>query len=122
MEYILEKIREIRNKKGFSYENMAHDLNISTGAYRKIEMNQTKLTVERLYQIAEILDVRMEELLDIPTSKIFKQEVTENGNGYQGIENLYVENKETINKLLRQYEERIEELKEQVEFWKSQTK
>ena len=34
---------------------MAHELNTSSAAYRKIELNQTKLTVERLFQIAKIL-------------------------------------------------------------------
>ena len=113
MERIISKIQEIRKKKGYSYENMANDLNISAGAYRKIEMNQTKLTVERLYQIAEILSVKIEELLEIETNKIYKQEVSENGSVYQSID-LYL-----VQKLMDQYGERIEELKEQVEFWKS---
>ncbi len=37
MEKIIHKIAELRNKKGFSYENMARELELSTSAYRKIE-------------------------------------------------------------------------------------
>ena len=60
MEHILENIKEYRKRKGFSYETMAHELKTSPAAYRKIETNQTKLTVERLQQIAAILEMDMQ--------------------------------------------------------------
>lgn len=55
-ESILTKIKFYRLQKGWSYENMARDLGISIGAYRKIETNKTKLTLERLNQIAQIFN------------------------------------------------------------------
>ena len=54
MEKIIEKITQYRNRKGYTYENMAHDLHITPAAYRKIETGETKLTVERLFKIADI--------------------------------------------------------------------
>ena len=52
LEKIIEKITQYRNRKGYTYENMAHDLHITPAAYRKIETGETKLTVERLFKIA----------------------------------------------------------------------
>lgn len=48
MEDILSKIKEFRNKKGYSYENMAHELDTSAAAYRKIEMNRHVINYRKL--------------------------------------------------------------------------
>lgn len=56
MKGIIEKIKELRYKKGLSQENMAHELKITQPAYAKIESNETSLSVERLISIAKILD------------------------------------------------------------------
>ena len=71
---ILSNIREIRKEKGISHEAMAVNLGISQAAYTKLENKETKLTVDRLYKIAEILDTKIEKLLDLNTNKIYQQE------------------------------------------------
>lgn len=109
MEQILSKIKEYRNKKGFSYENMAHEMNTSAAAYRKIEMNQTKLSVERLYQIANILEAKVEDILEIKADKYYKQDIKDNGVGHQEIQNMYQENKEQNEKIISLYEERLKD-------------
>jgi transcriptional regulator with XRE-family HTH domain len=109
MEEILSKIKEHRKRKGFSYENMAHELNTSSAAYRKIELNQTKLTVERLFQIAQILETKVEDLLDIKADKFYKQDIKDNGIGHQEIQNLYTDNKEKTEKIEQLYEERLKD-------------
>lgn len=60
MKSLIEKIKAIRTKKGYSHEYMGHMLNISQVAYSKIEKGETKLSVDRLYKIAEILEVSIE--------------------------------------------------------------
>lgn len=109
MEKILQRIKEYRKKKGYSYDTMAHELNTSPAAYRKIELNQTKLTVERLYQIAQILEAKVEDILNIKTDKTYHQTNNDNAIGHQEIEDLYQENKEKSNKIEFLYEERIKE-------------
>ena len=109
MEDILVKIKEYRKKKGFTYENMAYELNTSAAAYRKIELNQTKLTVERLYQIAQIIEAKVEDLLDIKTDKYNKQDISDNGIGYQDIERFYADIKEKSEKIEQLYELRIKD-------------
>lgn len=64
MEQILEKIKTIRMVRGYTLEYMANELNISASTYRKVETNETKLTVVRLIEIAEILEVSLEDFFE----------------------------------------------------------
>ena len=114
LENLIRKIASIRVKKGLSYENMAQDLSITPAAYRKIEIGETKLTVERLFRISEILDTSVAELLEIDTD-ILQQTNKESATGYQQkIANFYQENKEVYEKLLQSKEEQIALLKSMV--------
>jgi len=122
MENILNRIRDIRKDKGYSYENMAEELKITAPAYRKIEANQTKLTVERLKQIAEVLDTPVSSLLDeTAATKTYHQNNHDNGTFIVAseFENYYQENKETTQKLIHVLEEEIEHLKSEIEFLRS---
>ena len=109
---ILSNIREIRKEKGISHEAMAVNLGISQAAYTKLENKETKLTVDRLYKIAEILENKNEKLLDLNTNKIYQQEFKDQSTNYQEIQNLYQENKDV-------YERLIESKDEQIVFMKS---
>jgi transcriptional regulator with XRE-family HTH domain len=77
MKEIIERIKALRNIRGYSYENMAAGLNISVSAYRKIEKNETNLTVERLFEIAHFLKVPVNQLLDIDGFSTLQQKVTD---------------------------------------------
>ena len=50
-------IRKIRESKSFTQDYLAMKFAISQNAYSKIELGYTKITVERLFQIAQILEV-----------------------------------------------------------------
>ena len=60
-----EKIRQARQQKGFSQENMADMLGISTTAYGDIERNKTELTITRATEIAGLLQVNIMELMGV---------------------------------------------------------
>ena len=111
MEKIINKIRDIRKDKGYSHEYMAHLLDISQVAYSKIEKNETKLTVERLFKIAEILEAKIEDILDIKADKVYKQDLKDNSIGHQEIQNMYQDNKEVYEKLIASKDEQIALLK-----------
>ena len=119
MERIINRIKEIRKEKGISHEAMAFDLGISQVAYSKLEKNETKLNVDRLYKIAEVLDTKVSDLLGLEVNKIYQQEFKDNSHNYQEIQNLYQENKEVYEKLLQSKDEYINLLKEQIIFYKS---
>jgi len=57
-------IRKKREEKNYTQEYLAYKLNISQNAYSKIELGYTKITVERLFQIADVLEISAAELLD----------------------------------------------------------
>jgi|SRR5690606_28462748 len=117
IEKVLEKLREARKEKGYSHENMAHELNISQGAYTNIEKNESKLSVERLLKIAEILEKPTYYFFEAkPNNVYYNQPMAENSIGMQNIDNLYQENKETYNKLTESYEAAIKNLKEEIAF------
>ena len=111
---VLENIKRARQKRGVSHEAMAVNLGITQAAYTKIERSETKLTVDRLLKIAEILDVKMEELLGL-TTQSFHQDIhdneTVNAISQQKVETLYQDNKEVYEKLIAAKDEQIALLK-----------
>ena len=52
-----ERIRNLRYSKGYTQDNMAAELDITAGAYAKIERGETDPSATRLLKIAEILEV-----------------------------------------------------------------
>jgi len=69
MNDIARNIKQIRELKSFTQEYMANELGISQPAYVKIEQGLTVLKVDRLQQIADILEVDLSVLLN--TTNIF---------------------------------------------------
>ena len=62
---IAANIRNKREYRNYTQEYLAAKLAISQNAYSKIELGYTKITVERLFQIAEVLGFEVAELIDI---------------------------------------------------------
>ncbi|MBS7565545.1 helix-turn-helix transcriptional regulator [Mucilaginibacter sp. Bleaf8] len=57
METIGSKIRIQRLMKNYSQFYMSFMLDISQAAYSNIESDKTELTINRIYQIAEVLEI-----------------------------------------------------------------
>jgi len=70
-EKINEKIKRIRRNKKWSQEDMAHQLNIATSTYGDIERGVSKLSLQRLEEIAKIFEVGLAELIDLNAKNIF---------------------------------------------------
>jgi transcriptional regulator with XRE-family HTH domain len=51
------RIRKLRESKDLTQENMALELDITAGAYAKIERGETDPSITRLKQVADILKV-----------------------------------------------------------------
>lgn len=63
-------IRKIREHLNYTQEYLAMKLNISQNAYSKIELGYTKITLERLYQIAHVLEVDLVELIKADDTEV----------------------------------------------------
>lgn len=57
-------IRKIREHRNYTQDYLAAKLAISQNAYSKIELGYSKLTLDRLFQIAIILDVKVMDLIN----------------------------------------------------------
>mgnify|MGYP003343279076 CR=1 FL=1 len=64
MKGIGEKIRKIRNIRGYSQEYMGSRLNMSQNNYSRIELDQINLTLRTLSDIADVLEIGTQELLN----------------------------------------------------------
>lgn len=60
---VAANIRNKREELNYTQEYLAAKLSISQNAYSKIELGYTKITVERLFQIADVLETDVLELI-----------------------------------------------------------
>lgn len=98
MKNILNKFKELRLKKGYSHEYMGHELKISQVAYSKIERNETKLSIERFFKIAEILEVSIADILEIqPENQMYSAD------NLQKISTFYQENNDKSERIDQLY-------------------
>ncbi len=88
---------------------MAHELNMSQPAYSKIEKNETKLSVERLFEIANILETPVEKFLEINPNNVYNQDLKDNAVGHQEVQTIYQDNKEKSEKIEILYEARLKD-------------
>jgi transcriptional regulator with XRE-family HTH domain len=102
------KLKQLRELKNFTQEYMAQQLGLSTRAYSKIETGETQLTINRLNEISTILGVDPIEALGFDHQNIFNN-CTQEGN--IGINHINLPDK-----LIEQYEKRIEQLESEVLF------
>ncbi len=90
---------------------MAHKLDMSQPAYSKIEKNETILSVDRLFKIAEILETPVNDILEINPNNIDHQTNNDNGTfiGHQEVAHLHQDNREKSEKIALLYEERLKD-------------
>ena len=106
-----EKIRMIRELRGFSQENIAAKLGIAQNSYSKIETNQTRLTTDMLNKIAEVLDVTPSDILsNMPAIVNFQSNQGTQGIGH--VEHFHSVQKDAVDKLVAAKEAEIAYLKE----------
>lgn len=124
-----EKIRILREMNHLSQEDMAEKLNMSSSGYAKIERGETKLYLEKLQQIAHILNIDIIELINSPERNIcflINENSQSSSNYYANNDALIIENEKlklSINykdELLSQKDNEISSLKEIITLLKSQ--
>ena len=93
-----KNIRKFRELKGYSQEYMANEMELTQASYAKLESNSTKISVERLFTIAKLLETDVADIL-------------EHSIGHQEVQNLHQDNKEVYEKLLQSKDEQIALLK-----------
>lgn len=73
-------IRELREERQWSQEQMAEYLGMSKNGYAKIERGESKPSIERLEQIAQVLEVSVLDLLQTIDKQVVLQTQNQNAN------------------------------------------
>ena len=106
-----KNIRKFRELKGYSQEYMANEMELTQASYAKLESNSTKISVERLFTIAKLLETDVADILELNKQTIYHQDIKEHSIGHQEVKNLHQDNKEVYEKLLQSKDEQIALLK-----------
>jgi transcriptional regulator with XRE-family HTH domain len=122
METARLNIKRKREIKGLRQQDMAEKLSMNTRSYQNLESGATKLDLERLEQIASILETSMEELLR-PEGVIIHQEVKDNAyDNKNGLFYNYGIGEEILNKLLASKDSENQALMNEIKSLKEENK
>jgi transcriptional regulator with XRE-family HTH domain len=115
MKLLIDKIAYYRKQKGYTYENIANELNITPAAYRKVEIGQTTLSVERLINISEILKIPLITFFDLENEESSATYNKQENLMEQNMSALYKENMLVSKDLIKAKDEQIKLLTEQLQ-------
>ncbi|MBN9283786.1 MULTISPECIES: helix-turn-helix transcriptional regulator [unclassified Flavobacterium] len=116
-----EKIKNIRELKNFTQEYMADQLGITQAGYSKIENGATVLTYVKLLEIARVLGVKIEDIINFDSQKYFNSfnNIKGNNNGSiminsdsDTIKSLYEDKIQLLGKLLEKTEDELKRYRE----------
>ncbi|HTF80798.1 MAG TPA: helix-turn-helix transcriptional regulator [Cytophagales bacterium] len=106
------KIKRLRELKNLTPKVMASRLGMTNAGYSKIERDEVSLTLERLSQIAGILEVLPEEVLSFDERYVVSKTRHTRRNSKYGIPHEYI----LSEKVIRLYEEKICMLEDRIKF------
>ncbi len=99
------KIRILREEKGFSQENMANTLDITQSNYARLEKDDNRISVPRLIIIAKTLETTVTELVGENANNVVNQ-----NNNHEAITYLHT--------VFQSDKEHIQTLKDEIEYLK----
>ncbi len=107
-----EKIRKVRDLRGFSQDYVAQKLGISQRTYGKLETGETKLDVPRIEKIADILEIEPFSLITFDEKMLF--------NNYNHATQGFFSTIHTSEGIKEVYKERIQQLENENTFLKEE--
>ena len=69
---VAANIRKVREYRDYTQDYLAAKLNISQNAYSKIELGYSRITIDRLFDIAQILEVDAVALMSLEQTELIK--------------------------------------------------
>ena len=106
---VAQKIRKMREFKGFSQDYLASQLSLSQRQYQRVESGAQDIGITRLEEICKVLEVAPTEILGIDEKYVIEN-CTNSGFGHGFTINNLPE------QLIAQYQGQIQQLKEEVAF------
>lgn len=111
------KIRKVRELKNFTQEYLANQLQVSQSTYCRFEKDDGDITLNQLNSIAEILDVKVDDLLNFNDKHVFNNFGSAHDDSFSiNYSNGLLDNERAL------YEKTIKSLEEQIELLKRSLK
>lgn len=111
---VRNRIRKIRQLRDYSQEYMGEQLGITQKGYSAIETGETTLTIERLSDIAKVLEIDITALLAFDEKMLLFNHGDQSG-GFYGAFYGNITNGEMQEKYIQKLEEDVKYLKKQIE-------
>lgn len=112
------RIREVREKAGFTQEYLASELGVSQRAYSKLETGETQIKGEVLFQIAKVLSVDLIDLIPQEPALTYYNYKTHNGHAIGHFIGDVEKIEELYKTVIASKDHEIENLKEMVSMLK----
>lgn len=108
-----EKIRGLREAYNWTQEDMANKVAMSANGYAKIERGETRITLQRLEQFAQIFNIDISELLNGKDSNLVIQIEKNNKNNISvyGLSNDLTAEIDRLKLIIQHKDEVIDNLK-----------
>jgi transcriptional regulator with XRE-family HTH domain len=113
MKEAIENIKKFRELKNITREDLADKLEMSLSGYSKLERGEVELTVNKMYRIAELLEVSISQILNFDASQIFNVSNNQIVNGVEVKEQINNYQDEYKDKYIKLLEAEVERLKKQ---------
>lgn len=112
--HIGHKIKKLRELKNLTQSHLAERLGVTQSAYSKLELGESEITYSKLEKIADILEMKPEEVIAFNEAMVFNVMHNQNGgNVFSHIHQTSLNDNER-----KLYEEQINQLKEEVSYLK----
>ena len=118
--HVGDKIRKVRELKGYKQEYVADQLNMSVTAYGNLERGDSSPSFDRLEEIAKVLEVSVVDILNIP-DHINVQQISNSNNVGVGI-NYYDQTSEKESLQVTALKETIAYQQKEIEYLREQVK
>jgi len=105
-------IKKFRELKEITREQMASDLGLSVSGYAKLERGEIDVTLSRLHDIAEILQIGVSQILNFSSQNIFNITTSQGMHGHDHGGHYYFQQKDDYReKYIGMLEQEVERLK-----------
>lgn len=107
---IVQKIKTLREEKGFTQLQMADIIHVDLSTYKRIEKPDSTTWAKYLEDILSALEISQKDFFrDLAINDNIKSELGLFGRYTLTIESVLAENKEKTNKIIELYEQRLKE-------------
>lgn len=103
-------IKQFREIRKLSHEDMSSQLGITTEEYRKIERAEIDVTLRQVISICELLEISLNELLKFESTNVFNYN-SSNVQSHNDTSKMVIHNDDYLEKYVNILEEEVERLK-----------